>query len=106
MPVIGTPVFNGLEVIEVEIDFFKDSMTAKAAYINTKTGYTHGWTSGGSTLWSKETKEKLTELKKLMELDMAKKHFGDAAPAQTDKPGLTPPSEGLGEHVSGRVPSV
>lgn len=76
-------------------------MKAKAAFVDTTTGSTHGWTE--SSQWSHDTVAKMKELVAMMESDMAKQHFiGDTggAGAGPIEPGARPGmSGGLGEHV-------
>jgi hypothetical protein len=77
-------------------------LTGKAAFANTKTGRTHGWTQM-TTGWSKETLQKLQELRDLMEHDFATLHFSDTVEtAQGLSIPISPDAAepvGLGEHL-------
>lgn len=70
--------FNKVAVGELSIDLMSTpaKITAKAAFINTLSGQTHGWTT--CSQWSAATVEKLKELRALMEQDLAALHFADA----------------------------
>jgi hypothetical protein len=103
----GTPKFNALVVAEIAIDFLKSTAKAKAAFINTLSGETHGWTEGSNTIWSEQTKIKLRELRESMEIDLAVVHFGDTqrtGTAPTSSP--FPTNDGLGEHLGLDVDQV
>jgi hypothetical protein len=99
MPTLGTPAFDALTILEIEgIDYREGSpsLVGHAAFVNTKTGKTHGKTT--LRQWSKPTLQKLEELRLAMEEDMAKANFvtaGEDAPRQLSEhePG------GIGEHV-------
>jgi len=104
----GTARFDGIAVGEIQGNFLGPStkLTAKAAFVNSESGHTHGWTT--QEQWSPETLAKLKELRSLMEADLARVHFsGAAGPAA---PGLTfsssAPEGGLGEYVAGDTPSI
>jgi hypothetical protein len=100
----GTPVFDSLKVLELWVDVLQSSMQCKAAFVNTKTGHTHGWTEGRGTMWSKETKKRLDALKESMEMDLMKVHFSGASePAKS--PGLQV-SGGIKEHLEDDAPPV
>lgn len=100
----GTPKFDGLAVTKMELDFIKNPIhiEVSAAFVNSKTGDTHGWTrsSGG---WSEETRALIKQLREAMERDMASSHLTDAdtAAPTTGKAGITlgPTTGGLGEHL-------
>lgn len=96
MPATGTPKFDGIAILDLTVDFTQPSarLTAKAAYVNTKTGETHGWTSGSQ--WSEETRSLLAALRQSMEQDIAARDFISEGPANLDR---TPGLRGLGEHV-------
>lgn len=102
----GAPKFSGLAVGEITVNKMGPTlkMEAKAAFVDPKTGSTHGWTTGNQ--WSPTTVVKLGELLALMEEDMARIHF-DGGGTTSDSP-ITPVrqvpgvSGGLGEHVAGR----
>ena len=99
---------NAIAIASFEADFINPptgKMTAKAAFINTESGASHGWTS--HQIWSPSTLAKLKELKDSMEADLADAHFheGGDEPGQHGPRGLspTPPRQngagGLGEHL-------
>jgi len=95
--------FDAVRVGELAADFMSvpNSLTVKAAFVNTDTGATHGWTSGVN--WSPETIARLKELRLSIEMDIEKVHFegvwGNGVSAI-----VTPPL-GLGEHL-GSVPQA
>lgn len=106
--IIGVAAFDGLAVGELTATFMGPSLklTAKAAFVASKTGHTHGWTSNEQ--WSPTTIEKLKELRAAMEQDLARVHFGEVDTAQAS-PGMAfpaPPPGGIGEHVTGDAPSI
>ena len=99
----GTPQFDGIAAGEVSMNFMGASfrMTAKAAFVNSKTGQTHGWTTHET--WSPAIIEKVKELRALLEAEIAQSHFSDVDGART--PGIkftkeSEPPAGLGEHLS------
>jgi hypothetical protein len=93
----GKPVFDGIAVGEVSMDFMKTSLhvTAKAAFVDSQTGTTHGWTN--CTQWSKETIRKIGDLKASMERDLATVHFQEGL---TDEEPIDGVPSGLMEHLS------
>jgi hypothetical protein len=99
-----TAKFNGVRVAEMTVSFLNAApdLKAKAAFINTRTGQTHGWTTG--THWSRDTQELLAELRQSMERDIEALHFADGA-VTDEEPGHTAvvasPGGGLGEHLAG-----
>jgi hypothetical protein len=97
MAVTGTPVFDAVALTTIEIDLMERSLTAKAAFVNTKTGSTHGWTQGAGAIWSEETKAAARVLAVSMENDLAKLHFGTRPEAQSSQPTAR---SGLGEHLT------
>jgi hypothetical protein len=104
----GTAKFDGIALGELQANFLgtNTKLTAKAAFVSSESGFTHGWTT--MEQWSPETLSKLKELRTLMEADLARVHFsGAAGPAS---PGLhfsSPvPEGGLGEYVNGDAPSI
>ncbi len=99
MATTGTPVFDALVLARVEIDMLKRSLTAQAAFVDTKTGATHGWTKGEGAIWSEETKSAAAVLAASMERDLAKLHFG-TQPSEVALPTSGPAASGLGEHLS------
>lgn len=109
----GTPKFDGLTVAKITVSFLGPTLdfVGEAAFTNSKTGQTHGWTKNQT--WSKETIEKLRELRALMEVDLGAVHLDGggevlAGPAALPvKGGLSVPESGLGEHVGGGdIPSI
>lgn len=112
MAVEGTPAFNAVAVLEVApIKFTGDvELVAKAAYVNTKTGNTYG--SVTCRRWSKETLDKLQELRAAMERDVAAMVFEQGTIAHARPQGgirLTDSEPvGIGEHLSTQTdaPSV
>lgn len=101
--ITGSPKFNSLAVVTLSADFSKPtvSFTARAAFIDTNNGSTHGWTDAMGSAWSKETMEALKVLKASMEQDLGRLHL-DGAGSVEDKPGLNLEG-GLGEHVGGNA---
>ena len=100
----GTPKFDGVAVLEGEFNFLSPtiSLKGKAAFISTKTGDTHGWTT--NTGWSKETIAKLQELRALMELDLGRLHLETGDPLATSSSGVDVVPQagddgGLGSHL-------
>lgn len=109
----GTPKIDGIAVGEFTAVFLGEKgVRAKAAFINTRTGDTLGWTTNAQ--WSAATRLKLEELKALMEADLAGMYFegdGGATPTTGPQGGLrfggeepAPAQGGLGEHLG--IPSV
>lgn len=97
-----TVKFDGIRVAEITVSLLEAPavISAKAAFVNTKTGTTHGWTTCKS--WSKETVEKLKELRDAMERDLAATHFEDGAITSsptTASGGVRDAFQGLGEHL-------
>lgn len=94
--------FDSIRVAEVSVSFLEatPAVTAKAAFVNTKSGATHGWTTGKR--WSDETMAKLAELRAAMEKDLADQHFDDGSSVSsptTSGGGLRETFQGLGEHL-------
>jgi len=97
--------FNALALGELSVNFLEApaKVTAKAAFINTQTGQTHGWTTCHQ--WSPDTIEKLRELRMLMERDLGALHFADdaggvASSTTTTRGGALGKSfQGLGEKL-------
>ncbi len=97
-----TVKFNAVRVAEITITVIETPsvISAKAAFVNTETGNTHGWTTCKS--WSADTLEKLRELREFMERDIAAIHFTDGAigpGATTSGGGIRETFKGLGEHL-------
>ena len=103
MAVQGVPKFDALAILKIDqIDFLQGpSLVAHAAFVDTKTGKTHGHTLGRN--WSKETIAKLEELKELMERDMAELHFvqDESISEYKDAGGSVEPA-GIGERLDAR----
>lgn len=93
----GTPKFNSIAVGELRATFIErvHELSAKAAFVNTTTGTTHGWTT--NTQWSTATLQKLEELRAAMEEDLGRLHFDDAHP---ETPRHAQDVGGLGEFLS------
>jgi hypothetical protein len=94
--------FDAIRVAEISVNFLETpaAVTAKAAFVNTKSGATHGWTTGKR--WSDETMAKLVELRELMERDLSAVHFEDGAfpgSPTTSSGSLREGFQGLGEHL-------
>lgn len=108
----GNPKFDSISIGELSVSFLGSTLTfeGKAAFVNSRTGGTHGWTK--NTQWSPATIAKLKELRALMELDLAALHLDGDGELLTDATGVaparfTPEGGGLGEHLGGdSVPSV
>lgn len=94
----GNAKFDGIAVGELSVNFMGPTVkaTAKAAFVATGSGATHGWTTNES--WSPETMSRLRELRAQMEVDLAKIHFGEDGLAVGEAPGQSP--GGLGEHLA------
>jgi len=97
----GTPKFDGIAVAKFEIDFLRTPVhiEIKAAFVNSKTGATHGWTTGDGNI-SDKTRALMLELRNSMEQDLAERHFSSGgvafnslAPRKADAVG------GIGEHL-------
>lgn len=98
----GTAKFNAIALGEFTVNFLGPTtkVSAKAAFVGTQTGHTHGWTNNEQ--WSPETMSKLGELRALMEADLAKIHFSDGRDLTEGGPvfGGQVPAGGLAEHLS------
>jgi hypothetical protein len=97
----GNPKFDGVTIGEFTAIFMGPTLDfkAKAAFVNSKTGQTHGWTTNQT--WSPPVVAKLQELRALMEADLGAVHFeggGEQHEAPTQRHDVRPPT-GLGEHV-------
>ncbi len=102
----GTPKFDTLTILLIKSDMTKlpHSLEAEAAFLDSTTGATHGWTKGSSSFWSEQTMNHFKELKKSMEKDMCKLHFSYLVDEEEKKTGLV--ITGLAEHLSDPTPSV
>lgn len=97
----GTLKPNSITLASFEADFFNPptgKMTAKAAFVNTESGATHGWTTHQT--WSPSTIQKLHELKEAMETDLAAAHFLDGASEEAPSSKPTGLAGGIGEHLA------
>jgi hypothetical protein len=108
----GNPKFDGIAVAKIEIDFLKNPVhiDVQAAFVNVKTGDTHGWTRGAPG-WSDDTRLLIKSLRESMERDLASTHFAGSGVAVTGSATTSSSSGGLSEHLgavdtSGGVPSV
>jgi hypothetical protein len=100
--------FDHVAVGSFTADFFAGPspvMKAKAAFADSKTGCTYGWTSNET--WSPHTLEKLRELRQSMEEDLAVIHFEDGGTAQVARTLEVPKAApvhngegGIGEHAT------
>ncbi len=107
----GNPKFDGMAVLEGSFSFLgaSNGLEGKAAFINSKTGDTHGWTTNKQ--WSPQVIEKLKELRALMEVDLGQLHLdggGEVLIASSTTGASLPEGRGMGgigEHVE-PVPSV
>lgn len=101
----GNPKFDSVSVGEGTFNFLGSTLQfeAKAAFVNSRTGDTHGWTK--NTQWSAGVIEKLKELRALMEVDLGQLHLengGEVLVTTTSSAGggIPPaPVPGLGEHL-------
>jgi hypothetical protein len=100
----GVTKFDGVAVGEFTAVFTGPTLDfrAKAAFVDSKTGETHGWTTNQT--WSPTTITKLKELREMMEVDLGMKHLesgGELTP-NTISPQRGSPHipTGLGEHVN------
>lgn len=106
----GQPKFDGIAVGEIAVSFMGATLTveAKAAFADSRTGETHGWTK--NTQWPPDVIAKLRELRALMELHLGAIHFqngGEALVAPAAAAPIMGGHGGLGEHLGGEgVPSV
>ncbi len=107
---LGVLKVDAVKVGAFEVDLMNPpsgKLTAKAAFINSKTGHTHGWTN--HMVWSPATLLKLRELVESMELDLASAHFVEGGEASSttggglfeSSPQHSEPNSprGLGEHL-------
>lgn len=101
----GTFKPNAIVVGEFTVSFLEPTVkfSAKAAFVDSVTGHTHGWTT--QTQWSDATHTKLRELREAMETDLGKTHFSDGSDDTTRRAPLGPSHEvpptagGIGEHL-------
>lgn len=106
----GVAKIDGLAVGEFAVKFLGPQLefTAKAAFVNHKTGETHGWTNATSSSWSAATIEKLRELRALMEIDLGRIHLEgggevlvapQSAHVAASGNGASSDVSGIGEHL-------
>lgn len=106
----GAPKFDGIAVGSLEAMLIGPNKTlkAKAAFVNSKSSATHGWTEKSS--WSPAVFAKLKELTELMESELALDHFEGATAmgVPSAKKGVEfEEAGGLGEHLrNGDAPSI
>ena len=105
--ITGTPKFNSLALGELAVNFIRrteegPAISVKAAFLNSETGTSHGWTTAGAghggPKWSPAVYEKLAALKEQLELETAQLHLEDVAGAP-DGPQHGEQVGGLGEHL-------
>jgi hypothetical protein len=100
MPIFGKPKFDGVAVLQLEASFVQGAkLTAKAAYVDSKTGKTHGSTAAGTGLWSRTTLDALEALRAAMEADVAQRDFDVDPPTTALFPQVA--QQGIGEHLNG-----
>lgn len=102
----GTPKFDGIAVFTAEFSFLGPTvkLSTKAAFVDSRTGHTHGWTTGEGGIWSTGTIDALKALRDSMEADLARLHFTEGAAVPGTGGGGEEPSAGgggggLGEHL-------
>lgn len=107
MAATGSILFDGIAITTVEADILKKSLTARAAFVDTRKGTTHGWTEGNGTIWSETTKKLFEELIGSMERDLGRLHFTSMPNMPSRETGIDLSTGGLGEHLSDKdAPSV
>ena len=101
MSVKGTPAFDTLAVSRINIDFMPSQATIEvtAAFANSQTGQTHGWTKGNGLAWSKETLMAIRTLRERMAEDLAKLHFKEFSVAEPGGGAKPSGSSGIAEHL-------
>ena len=111
MSVKGVPKFDTIALGDITADFKKAtiSLSGVAAFADSETGMTHGWTKGEGPVWSTETMLKLKELREAMERDLARVHFGKGtihANGEQTRPGLPFQPTGISQHLGADTPSI
>ena len=103
MPVQGRPRCDTLALGELSASFFGEpKLQGKAAYTDSRTGQTHGFTTATAGMpWSKDTMECLQRLRDAMELDFVARDFESASTVPSFESQL---SLGLGEHLASDDP--
>jgi hypothetical protein len=98
----GTPRFDGLTIGELTANFMQGPGTielkAKVAFVNSKTGKTHGWTNHNT--WTPAVLAKLKELTDMMEEEVAQVQFEGGSSTNFGASSPSPGIGGLGEHLS------
>jgi hypothetical protein len=104
----GIPRFDGIAIGQLSANFNRETLhlEATAGFVDSKTGETHGWTKGDGRMWSKETMQKLLELREAMESDFSRLHFSMTGSEYVGPVHSKAPS-GIGEHLAtADAPSV
>lgn len=96
----GSVRFDGIAVAKLEIDFLKNPVhiEVQAAFVNSKTGDTHGWARGGVN-FSDKTRMLMLQLRDSMEQDLAKRHFTAGASSRDSLEGQREQTSGIGEFL-------
>lgn len=96
----GTLKADGIVVGELNVSFLGPALTfeAKIAFVNSKTGATHGWTQHKQ--WSKTTLQKLEQLREAMDEDVAAAHLEEFSTVREGTTSIPLPDAGLGEHLA------
>lgn len=96
----GSAKFDGIAIGNISVDFLGPTltMTCKAAFVDSTSGNTHGYTTGAS--WSPETIQKLKELKEAMERDLGRVHFAGEGTTTPLGASTTAEASGIGEHLA------
>lgn len=91
--------FDKIAIGEVTANFLvmPASLRAKAAFVDSSTGVTHGWTDCAN--WSEATIAKMRELRACMEADLERIHFEGSA--TTCSSAVEIDHDGLGEALGG-----
>ena len=111
----GSAKFDSVVVGEGTFSFLaaggSPALEAKAAFVNSRSGETHGWTTNRQ--WSPAVLEKMKELRSLMEIDLGMLHLeGGGEILVTPVHALQGPQSGsrtgggLGEYVAEPVGQV
>ncbi len=90
--------FDKVAIGEITIKLMEEPnvVSAKAAFVNTKSGTTHGYTY--CTNWSKEVLIKIKELAALMSLELDSTHF-DMGITSSEQGVIPQEIGGLGEFI-------
>ena len=105
----GTTKIDGLALGELRVSFLGEGLEiyGKAAFVDSTTGNTHGWTEGRGQLWSKNTLAKLAELRLCMEMDLGAVHLKNMEDGDTGTAAAEDDEGGLVEHLgTGDAPSI